>query len=64
MEIDEKIRNVKIVEVIKVELTRGSGLTEKDPVRQVNQYWDFNGNLIYDDDLFDTNDVASSDINS
>lgn len=64
MEKNEKVKIVKIVEVIKVELIRGSGLNKKDPVRQVNQYWDFNGNLIYEDDEVVTKEEASSDINS
>ncbi len=64
MERNEKVKQVKIEKVIKVELTRGAGIVEKDPVRYVNQYWDFDGNLIYDDDEFSTKEEASSEINS
>ena len=60
MERDEKLESIKVVEVIKVEIVRGTGENE-NPVRQVNQYWDFEGNLIYDDNIML---VASSKINS
>lgn len=57
----EKIQKVKIEKIIKIELVRGSGLHEKEPVRIVIQYWDLKGNLIYDSD----NKVsASSEISS
>lgn len=51
MERNEKIQNVNIVEVIKVELIRGYG-EKGDPVRKVFQYWDLKGNLINDDDIY------------
>lgn len=65
MERNEKIQNVNIVEVIKVELIRGYGV-EGSPVRKVIQYWDLKGNLINDDDYYldSTIAVASSEIKS
>ena len=51
MERNEKIEEVKIVEVIKVELVRGNGV-KGSPVRKVIQYWDLKGNLINDDDVY------------
>lgn len=66
MERNEKLESVKIVEVIKIELVRGTGLKKEDPVRGVIQYWDLKGNLINDDDnyLDSTIEVASSEISS
>ena len=60
MERNEKLKNVEIVETIKVTLIRGVG-TANDPVREVIQYWDLKGNLIYDSDI---KELASSDISS
>jgi hypothetical protein len=37
--------HAKVVQVIKVISTTGDG-TNKNPVREIIQYWDFDGNLI------------------
>ena len=36
--------SAKVVQVIKTESLRGDG--EKDPIRQVEQYWSFEGKLL------------------
>jgi len=46
MEGCEKVQKVEVITVIKTASTCGSGLTQKDPVREVVQYWDFEGNLL------------------
>ena len=38
-------RSARIIQVIETKAKRGLG-TEKDPVRQVTQYWDFEGNFL------------------
>jgi len=44
---------VKIVEFIKTTLTRkGDGKDESDPIRIITQYWDFQGNLIFEIDTW------------
>lgn len=60
MERNEKLKKLEIVKVVKTLLIRGIGTTE-DPVREVVQYWDLKGNLIYDSDK---KELASSDIRS
>lgn len=39
------VRHVSIDKVIKILAVKGDG-TPKDPVREVIQYWDFNGKMI------------------
>lgn len=38
-------RSAKVIQVIETKAERGFG-TEKDPVREVTQYWDFDGNFL------------------
>lgn len=38
-------KNAKVIQVIETKAKRGLG-TEKDPVRDVTQYWDFEGNFL------------------
>lgn len=38
-------KNAKVIQVIETRAKRGLG-TEKDPVREVIQYWDFDGNFL------------------
>ena len=38
-------RSAKVMQVIETKAERGFG-TEKDPVREVTQYWDFDGNFL------------------
>ena len=40
----------KVIQVIETKSTRGKG-TDADPVREVTQYWDFEGNLICEKDI-------------
>ena len=39
--------SAKVIQVIETKSTRGKG-TDVDPVRQVTQYWDFEGNLLFE----------------
>ena len=39
------MNSAKVIQVIETKSTRGKG-TDADPVREVTQYWDFEGNLI------------------
>ena len=41
--------SARVIQVIETKSTRGKG-TDADPVRQVTQYWDFEGNLICEKD--------------
>lgn len=38
-------KSAKIIQVIETKAKRGLG-TEKDPVREITQYWDFEGNFL------------------
>lgn len=38
-------KSAKVIQVIETKSKRGLG-TEKDPVREVTQYWDFDGNFL------------------
>ena len=38
-------QSAKVIQVIETKSKRGLG-TEKDPVREVVQYWDFEGNFL------------------
>lgn len=38
-------KSAKVIQVIETKAKRGLG-TEKDPVREVTQYWDFDGNFL------------------
>ena len=41
--------SAKVISVIMTKALKGSG-TENDPVREVTQYWDFDGNLLAEHD--------------
>ncbi len=43
------MNSAKVIQVIETKSTRGKG-TDADPVREVIQYWDFEGNLICEKD--------------
>ena len=43
--------NARVIQVIETSSLRGRG-TEDDPCRDVKQYWDFNGNLLAESDLY------------
>ena len=38
-------KSARVIQVIETKAKRGIG-TEKDPVRDVTQYWDFEGNFL------------------
>lgn len=40
---------VEVIKVIRVKLNKGAGIPD-DPVRNTIQYWDFDGNMLWDDD--------------
>lgn len=44
------VKGAKVIQVIETKAIRGLG-TEKDPVRTVTQYWDFEGNFLAEMDL-------------
>lgn len=44
----ESVNSAKVIQVIQTKSTRGKG-TDTDPVREVTQYWDFEGNLIFEE---------------
>ena len=41
--------SVKVIKVIEVKAKRGLGI-EKDPVREITQYWDMDGNFLAESD--------------
>ncbi len=57
--------SASVIQIIITKSIKGSG-TEKDPVRNVYQYWDFDGNILFTKDTYleDTKSVASSEVNS
>lgn len=42
-------KSVRVISVIEVKAKRGLGI-EKDPVREITQYWDMDGNLLAERD--------------
>lgn len=38
-------KSARVIQVIETKAKRGLG-TKKDPVREVTQYWDFDGNFL------------------
>lgn len=56
-----EIKNVKIVNIVKIEGVVGDG-TDKNPVRRIAQYWDMNGIKIGEEvcHSLDMKDNASS----
>lgn len=42
-------QSAEVIQVIRTRAKRGEG-TEKDPVRIVTQYWDFEGHILAEDD--------------
>ena len=47
---DNGTKSAKVIQVIETKAKRGLG-TEKNPVREVTQYWDFEGNLLAEMDI-------------
>lgn len=45
----EGTKSAKVIQVIETKSKRGLG-TEEVPVREVTQYWDFDGNLLAEHD--------------
>jgi len=45
------VDNARVIQVIETEALRGAGI-EDDVCRSVKQYWDFNGNLLAENDPF------------
>ena len=46
--------DVEVMRVIKTTLTkRGAGEAPDDPVREITQYWDMDGNLLWEEDPLD-----------
>lgn len=43
-------KSARVIQVIETRAIRGLG-TEKDPVRDVTQYWDFEGNFLAEMDV-------------
>lgn len=41
--------SVKVINVVEVKAKRGLGI-EKDPVREITQYWDMDGNFLAERD--------------
>lgn len=41
----EGTKSARVISVIETKAKKGLG-TEKDPVREVTQYWDFDGNFL------------------
>ena len=46
----EGTKSARVIQVIETKAKRGLG-TEKDPVREVTQYWDFDGNFLAEMDV-------------
>lgn len=42
-------KSVRVISVIEVKAKRGLGI-EKDPVREITQYWDMDGNFLTERD--------------
>ncbi len=51
--------NAEVMQVIRTKSLLGEG-TEKDPVRYIYQYWDFEGNLLASHDTLTDEEVTFS----
>lgn len=51
--------NAEVMQVIRTKSLLGEG-TEKDPVRYIYQYWDFEGNLLASHDTLNDEEVTFS----
>lgn len=45
-------KTARVIQVIETIENRGKG-TEEDPVREIARYWDFEGNLLGETELYD-----------
>ena len=46
-----KVKKLKTLKIIKIEVIIGDG-TEKNPIREITQYWTLNGKLLFTIDPF------------
>lgn len=53
--------SAQVIQVIKTESLRGEG-TQKDLCRRVTQYWDFDGNLLAENDPCITESVTQEEV--
>lgn len=53
--------SAKVIQVIETKSVRGAG-TETDLCRSVTQYWDFEGNLLAENDSCITESVTQGDV--
>lgn len=42
--------SARVIQVIETTALRGTGIDESDMCREVRQYWDFDGNLLAEND--------------
>ena len=56
-------KSAKVIKVIETKAIRGLG-TEKDPAREVTQYWDFEGNFLAEMDVEHCIPVINHDANA
>lgn len=56
-------KSEKVIQVIETKAKRGLG-TEKDPVREIIQYWDFDGNFLAEMDVEHSAAVVKHDFNA
>lgn len=42
--------NARVIQVIETRSLRGTGIDDQDMCREVKQYWDFDGNLLAEND--------------
>lgn len=59
----EGTKSAKVIQVIETRAKRGLG-TEKDPVREVTQYWDFDGNFLAEMDAEHCISLVEHDANA
>lgn len=56
-------KSAKVIKVIETKAIRGLG-TEKDPAREVTQYWDFEGNFLAEMDVEHCIPIINHDANA
>ena len=44
------VDGARVIQVIETKAMRGTGVNEEDKCREVKQYWDFDGNLLAEND--------------
>ncbi|MFS0763917.1 hypothetical protein [Peribacillus phoenicis] len=49
---NDYFKSAEIVEVIRITVTEGTGMSKEDPIKEVVQYWSKDGKFLFKTELF------------